>query len=556
MSLTNIGWRTKLLTLFTIVLTASLLIQVFYIVPYIQDRELQRASTRHEELAHAITRDEEAGLSHFESMLLTMADQPVFRNMDIDNQTETMMDYMDLHPEINSLSALNSTGWFVTGTMANFSTIYTTHSYSASTFFSVPFLQGVTSFGAPFSHVEGQVGMSIRVPIRSFIGEIVGVLIGSLTINGVIDTLFEYPFDTGTIAYLVDQRGIVLAHSEIDIFNLDDGPLSLNYSSNHLVEDAINGSANVIDVHDINGTSVLGMAIALESVDWIMILEAPVSMIMAEGNVLTTNMLVLNLLVFGVGLVITLVFAQQIVTQQEQKTIELKNAQEQLIIQERMATLGKISGGVGHELRNPLSSIKTAAYLLRMVLKNPETDVAEALDIIEKEVDISTRIIESLMDFARPRPTLLEKVVINQVIETALSRIDVPTNVDVVTELDDEIPIILADRVQIIQAIRNISLNGIQAMPDGGRLTIKSERSEENTVVISITDTGVGIQKENIDRLFEFLFTTKAKGIGLGLAITKSIIERHQGTIDVESREGEGSTFRITLPLYEKLESM
>ena len=85
-------------------------------------------------------------------------------------------------------------------------------------------------------------------------------------------------------------------------------------------------------------------------------------------------------------------------------------------------------------------------------------------------------------------------------------------------------------------------------MLEGGRLTIKSERSDENTIVISITDTGAGIKKENIDRLFEFLFTTKAKGIGLGLAITKTIIERHQGTIDVESREGEGSTFRITLP--------
>ena len=123
MSLTNIGWRTKLLTLFTIVLTVSLLIQVFYIVPYIQDRELQRAATRHDELAHDITRDEENSLSDFENMLFTMADQPVFRTMDIDNQTEIMMQYIDLNPDINTLSVLNSTGWFVTGTMINFSVI-------------------------------------------------------------------------------------------------------------------------------------------------------------------------------------------------------------------------------------------------------------------------------------------------------------------------------------------------------------------------------------------------------------------------------------------------
>ncbi len=555
MSLANIGWRTKLLTLFTIVLTASLLIQVFYIVPYIQDRELQRAAIRHDELAHDITRDEENSLINLETLLITMADQPVFRNMDLDNQTEIMFQYIDLNPNINTLSVLNSTGWFVTGTMPNFDLIYTTRSYADVYFFSIPFLQGITSFGAPFDHSEGKVGMSIRVPIRSYIGDIVGVLMGSITINDVIDTLFDYPFDTGTLAYIVDLRGIVIAHSEIDIFSLDDGPLSLNYSSHYLVQTAINGSANVIDVHDINGTSILGMAIPLETVDWIMIMEAPLSMVMAEGNVITSNMLGLNLLVFGIGLIITLVFAQQIVTQQEQKTTDLKNAQEKLILQERMVALGKISGGVGHELRNPLSSIKTAAYLLKMVLKSPESDVAEALEVIEKEVDISTRIIESLLDFARPRPTMLEKVVINQSIKTALSRIDIPSNVNVVTDLDNEIPITLADRVQIIQAIRNICLNGVQAMPEGGRLTIKSERSDENTVVISITDTGVGIKKENIDRLFEFLFTTKAKGIGLGLALTKSIIERHQGTIDVESEEGEGTTFRITLPLPQSPDS-
>jgi len=548
MSLTNIGWRTKLLTLFTIVLTASLLIQVFYIVPYIQDRELQRAATLHDDLAHEITLDQENSLKNLESILITMAEQPAFRNMVIENQTVIMLQYLDLNPEINTLSVLNSTGWFVSGTMPNFA-IFTTRSYFGVSFFSEPFLQGVTSYGAPFDHTEGEVGMSIRVPIRSFVGEIIGVLMGSLSINDVIDTLFEHPFDPGTTGYIVDQEGIVLAHSEIDLFNLTEGPLSLNYSTRHSVALALLGTVDVINLFEMNGTSFIGMAITLEPVDWIVILEAPLSTIMAEGYVLTTNILGLNLLVFGIGLIITLVFAQQIVTQQEQKTRDLKNAQEKLILQERMVTLGKISGGVGHELRNPLSSIKTAAYLLKMVLKSPESDVAEALEIIEKEVNISNKIIESLLDFARPKPTMIEKVAITQTIETALSRIDIPDNVDVVTDLDNEIPILLVDKVQITQAILNICTNGIQAMPRGGRLTIKSERSEQNTIAISISDTGVGIKKEHIGRLFEFMFTTKAKGIGLGLAITKSIIERHHGTIDVESREGEGSTFRITLPL-------
>ena len=319
-NLQNIGLRTKLLSIFTLVFTVSLLIQIAYIIPYFQEVNIQQASIHHDEIAHEITREGEQGLVHIESTLHNMSHQAVFRTMDIDNQTETMMQYIETNSEINSLSVMNSTGWFVTGTMSNFE-VYTSRSYAESSFFSVPFEQNITNFGTPFSHEVDTVVMSISVPIESYTGEIIGVLMGSATINDVIDSIYEYPFEPGTFAYLLDQRGILMAHSEIDIFNLDGGPLSLNYSSFSVVQDALRGETNVIGIYYHIGTPYLAIAVPLEVVDWYLIMEVPMNIVIAEGNVLATNLLWLNLLVFGIGFVAIFGLAEQIVAQRNKKTV-------------------------------------------------------------------------------------------------------------------------------------------------------------------------------------------------------------------------------------------
>jgi PAS domain S-box-containing protein len=257
----------------------------------------------------------------------------------------------------------------------------------------------------------------------------------------------------------------------------------------------------------------------------------------------------------------------------EERTRELRDAQEQLIHKEKLAVLGELAGGVGHELRNPLGAIKTAAYFLNMVLGEPEPEVNETLEILQKEVATSERIISSLLDFARAKPPALRKVDVNDIVQEALSRVTVPENVEVVSQLDESLPAILADPDQLAQVFGNIILNAIQAMAEGGRLVIKtsaslrdartrlsslqaqaegsvepSEASSSEWVAISFADTGMGIAEENLDRLFEPLFTTKAKGIGLGLAVTKTLVEGHGGTVEVESEVGKGSTFTVRLP--------
>ena len=227
---------------------------------------------------------------------------------------------------------------------------------------------------------------------------------------------------------------------------------------------------------------------------------------------------------------------------------------EQLAIMEQLARI------VAHELRNPLGNIKNAAYFLNMALKEPEKDVKEALKILERGVATSEGIINSLLSFARHKPPTMQKVDVNDLVKEVLSHINVPESVEVVSQLDEALPTILADPNQLSLVFKNIILSGIQAMtssssvetPEGGRLVVKSEIPSQGWVSISFADTGPGIPQEKLGRLFEPLFTTRAKGIGLGLALAKILVEGHGGSIEVESRVGKGTVFTVKLPVSGK----
>jgi signal transduction histidine kinase len=222
--------------------------------------------------------------------------------------------------------------------------------------------------------------------------------------------------------------------------------------------------------------------------------------------------------------------------------------QERLVRAERLAVLGELAGSVGHELRNPLGAISNAVYFLNMVLEDPEPEVKETLEIVGREVARSERIVGSLLSFARPKPPVRRKVVVDDVIQSVLSRMEVPDGVELAHVGAEELPPILADPDQPDQVFSNLILNGTQAMPEGGQLTIGA-RAEEEWVEVSAVDTGVGIARENLGRIFEPLYSTKAKGIGLGLAIVDKLVQGHGGTIVVESEVGAGTTFEVRLPV-------
>jgi len=228
---------------------------------------------------------------------------------------------------------------------------------------------------------------------------------------------------------------------------------------------------------------------------------------------------------------------------------ELARAQRQLIQQERLAALGELSAVVAHEVRNPLGVIFNSLGSLRRLVR-PVGDAKLLLDIVGEEAERLNRIVGDLLDFARPsepqlRPERLERVV-DEAIQTALAQN--PQGVEVRRETDPRLPKVPIDARLVRQAVINVAVNALQAMPRGGQLAVRV-RLDGGAVALEVEDTGPGIPEEVRHRIFEPFFTTKASGTGLGLAVVKRIVDGHGGELVVHTRPGAGTLFRIRLPL-------
>ncbi len=221
----------------------------------------------------------------------------------------------------------------------------------------------------------------------------------------------------------------------------------------------------------------------------------------------------------------------------------LREAQEELIRKEKLATLGQLAGGVGHELRNPLGVIKNSVYYLNMILPKDEK-IQKHLAILDREVANLDRIVTELLDFARVKAPMREAASLVAIVRAALDHLVLPETVTVQLELAESMPAILVDTHQVGQIVLNFLQNALQAMPDGGRLTVSAEQDPEH-VFVTVEDTGVGILPENLAKIFQPLFTTKAKGIGLGLALARDLAEANGGRITVGSTVGRGSCFTV-----------
>ena len=234
---------------------------------------------------------------------------------------------------------------------------------------------------------------------------------------------------------------------------------------------------------------------------------------------------------------------------------ELAQTRAVMVKRERLAALGELAAIVAHEVRNPLGVIYNAESSLRRVVGTSK-DGAVLLDIIHEECRRLNQIVGDLIDFARPRelsmqPEPLPRVV-QEAVDIATSQPDAPPT-HVVQTVEGSLPLVPMDRRLIRQAIANIAINAVQAMPHGGslRVTVRYDAADSSTMV-EITDEGGGIADDVLPRIFEPFFTTKAKGAGLGLAVVKRIIEDHGGRIVVSSRTGSGTTFAIRLPVPEE----
>jgi signal transduction histidine kinase len=231
-----------------------------------------------------------------------------------------------------------------------------------------------------------------------------------------------------------------------------------------------------------------------------------------------------------------------------QRTQELQEAQAKLLRQEKLAVLGQMAGSVGHELRNPLGVISNSVYYLKMTQPDVNEKIQKHLDIIEQQVHTSDKIIGDLLGFARNISVDQQALAVPELVRRVFERFPLPAGVGLKLELPEDLPLVLADPAQMEQVLGNLTTNACQAMQAGGTL-ILSASLQKDWVALAVKDTGTGIPPENMQKLFEPLFTTKAGGIGLGLAVSKKLAEANRGRIEVESEEGQGSTFTLYLPV-------
>ncbi len=259
----------------------------------------------------------------------------------------------------------------------------------------------------------------------------------------------------------------------------------------------------------------------------------------------------------------------------QDRTKDLKEAQEQLIAGEKLAALGQMASVVGHELRNPLAVMNNSVYFIKTKLAGllnqsqpefgllsppfPNRDetglgddgrikVQKHLGIIESEIIKSNAIIRDVLDFSRNRALNAAPRKIDELLEKAIERIQIPADVALDKQLtlpEVEVPV---DEDELRQVLVNLMENACQAMTSGGRLTVGTKAQGAYAEIV-IGDTGCGIPQEHLNKIFAPFFTTKSRGTGLGLAVVKKIIDRHEGRIDVLSKVGEGTKFVIHLPM-------
>jgi signal transduction histidine kinase len=243
----------------------------------------------------------------------------------------------------------------------------------------------------------------------------------------------------------------------------------------------------------------------------------------------------------------------------------VRDLEDRLRRADRLAALGTMAAGIAHDIRNPLTSILIFSQLMSLHYEDP--DVREKFNrIVPRELERMQSVIEDMMELARPASVQREPASLNEILSQALELFESQITTQGITvspEYKFDLPVCLADRKRLHRCFSNLVSNAIQAMPSGGDLTVRTRQIPAmvppdaglpdsrpvSAIEVTIADTGQGIPADRLSRIFDPFYTTKEKGLGLGMAIAHRIIEDHQGTIDVQSQVGLGSTFTVCIPL-------
>ncbi|MEO5823291.1 MAG: ATP-binding protein, partial [Vicinamibacteraceae bacterium] len=231
----------------------------------------------------------------------------------------------------------------------------------------------------------------------------------------------------------------------------------------------------------------------------------------------------------------------------EQAVSQLHDTQEQLVRREKLAMLGQLASGVGHELRNPLGVMTNAVYYLEMIQTDAPPDVQEYLGILRSQIGLAEKIVGDLLDFSRVRPPRRDIAALGEIVTAQQARLTVPPSISLAVDLPVDLPRVSVDVVQVGQIVFNLLLNAMQAVGEAGGVIQVGASASDTQVHLHVADDGPGVAEDVRAKIFEPLFTTKARGIGLGLAVSRSLAEANDGTLTLDDSP-RGARFTLSLP--------
>ncbi len=426
----------------------------------------------------------------------------------------------------------------------------------------------------------GQPTMAVSTPVKDSDGQLLGVLVAHADLEQLSELMMERSGlgETGE-TYLVNKNNLLLTESRFET-----GIAFKKWVFTEGVSRALQGKSGTALYLDYREVPVIGAYRWMESLQVVLLAE----MDQAEAFATVNNLRNIIAMVAGIILVaaigVGVLLARQITNPlrklaeyarrvdkgeyateveikgqdevaslaSDVKTMvgELLQMQERLLTSERLATLGQFSGNISHELRNPLAVIDSSAYYLKKKLKDADKKTQQHLDRIKSSVGSSTTIIDSLLNLTRMKEPQLVKLDLIAIASDAITTSKMSATVKVIKDFPEQEVLVNADGEQFRMAFKNIIKNAVEAMDGKGTLTVTVHTAADGQAEVSFADTGPGIAAEDLDRVFQPLFSTKAKGIGFGLSIAKMVIDKHGGTIKAKSEPGEGATIIIQLPLY------
>jgi signal transduction histidine kinase len=229
----------------------------------------------------------------------------------------------------------------------------------------------------------------------------------------------------------------------------------------------------------------------------------------------------------------------------------LRDTQDELVRKEKLATIGQLASSVGHELRNPLGVMANAVYILERSIGQPSPRAQQYLQLLSTQIRLSERIVSDLLDSARSKSPQRRDVDVRTLVTEQLGRITIPSNVHVEIAVQDPLPSVHVDPDQIGQIMVNLLTNATQAMDNQPGVLSIAASDGDGRVHIDVRDTGPGVPAELAEKIFEPLYTTKARGIGLGLSVARSLATANRGTLTVMNHPGGGAVFSLVLPASE-----